>query len=105
MMPHAKLQPRAPISMTRTPSRPASATLNEPVKVRTMIKPKRTSEMRSCGSRTRLDDLNRSNMTEDFVSQDGGRLHTPAGKPFLNQFIADGEQGGTNEQSDETKGD
>ena len=33
--------------------RPASATLSEPVKVSTMIKPKRISAMRSWGSRTR----------------------------------------------------
>src|SRR5947207_14011267 len=37
-------------------SRPASATLSDPVKVRTMIRPKRTSETRSIGSNTRLED-------------------------------------------------
>ena len=57
MMPQARLQPRAPMSMVRTSSRPASATLSEPVKVRTMIRPKSTSEMRSFGSSTRLEDL------------------------------------------------
>src|SRR5213594_4410274 len=56
MMPHARLQPSAPISIVRMLSRPASATLSDPVKVRTMIRPKRTSETRSIGSNTRLED-------------------------------------------------
>ena len=43
MMPQATLHPSAPISISRTSSRPASATLREPVNVRTMISPKRTS--------------------------------------------------------------
>ena len=47
MMPHAILQPSAPMSMTWTSSRPEFATLSEPVKVSTMITPKRTSETRS----------------------------------------------------------
>ncbi len=54
MMPQAMLHPSAPISISRTSSRPASATLSEPVNVRTMISPKSTSETRSIGSRTRL---------------------------------------------------
>ena len=49
-MPQARLQPSAPISIVRTSSRPASATLSEPVKVSTMIGPKNTSETRSIGS-------------------------------------------------------
>src|SRR5207247_11479242 len=53
-MPHAKLQPSAPTSMVRTSSRPASATLNEQVKVRTMISANRISEILSIGSSTRL---------------------------------------------------
>src|SRR3954470_8082514 len=57
MMPHARLQPIAPMSIVRTSSRSASATLSEPVKVRTMIRPNSTSETRSIGSRIRLDDL------------------------------------------------
>src|SRR6516225_5112910 len=57
MMPQAKLQPRAPISIVRIFSRPASAMLSEPVKVRTMIRPKRTSETRSWVSSTRFEDL------------------------------------------------
>src|SRR5580765_3110393 len=57
MRPHARLHPSAPMSIVRTSSRPASATLSEPVKVRTMIRPKRTSETRSIGSSTRLADL------------------------------------------------
>src|SRR5881397_65483 len=44
-MPHAKLQPSAPTSMVRTSSRPASATLNEQVKVRSMISANRISEI------------------------------------------------------------
>src|SRR5216110_667675 len=44
------------MSIVRMLSRPASATLSEPVKVRTMIRPKRTSETRSIGSNTRLED-------------------------------------------------
>src|SRR3954470_22152846 len=54
--PQAMLQPSAPISMMRTSARPASATLSEPVNVRTMIRPKSTSEMRSYGSSTLLVD-------------------------------------------------
>ena len=57
MIPQAILQPSAPMSIVRTSSRPASATLSEPVKVSTMIRPKSTSEMRSFGSSTRLEDL------------------------------------------------
>src|SRR5436190_23686298 len=57
MMPQAMLQPRAPMSMVRTSSRPASATLREPVKVRTIIRPKSTSAIRSFGSSKRLDVL------------------------------------------------
>src|SRR5882762_3995694 len=44
------------MSIVRMLSRPASATLSEPVKVRTMIRPKRTSKTRSIGSNTRLED-------------------------------------------------
>ena len=54
MMPQARLQPSAPMSIVRTSSRPASATLSEPVKVRTMIRPKSTSETRSIGSKHAL---------------------------------------------------
>ena len=59
MMPHARLQPSAPISMARMSSRPA-VMLSEPVNVSTMIRPKSTSEMRSLGSRTRLVATERS---------------------------------------------
>src|SRR5260221_3037949 len=55
MMPQARLHPSAPMSIVRISSRPASATLSEPVNESTMIKPKSTSEIRSCGSRTRLE--------------------------------------------------
>src|SRR5688572_14220245 len=54
MMPHARLHPSAPMSMVRTSARSASATLREPVKVRTMINPKSTSAMRSAGWSTDL---------------------------------------------------
>src|SRR4051812_45051666 len=54
MRPQAMLQPNAPISIVRTSSRPASATLNEPVKVSTMIKPNKLSAMRSCRLSRRL---------------------------------------------------
>src|SRR6478735_3529807 len=57
MRPQARLQPSAPMSIMRTSSRVASATLSEPVKARTMINPKRTSDTRSIGSRTRLEDF------------------------------------------------
>src|SRR5580765_748119 len=57
MIPQARLQPSAPMSIARTFSRPASATLSDPVNVRTMISPKSTSETRSIGSSTRLEDL------------------------------------------------
>ena len=53
MMPQAMLHPRAPMSIVRTSSRPASATLREPVKVSTMMRPKSASAMRSAGSSTR----------------------------------------------------
>jgi hypothetical protein len=54
MRPHATLQPSAPISIARMSSRPASATLSDPVNVSTMIRPNSTSEMRSLGSSTRF---------------------------------------------------
>jgi len=57
MMPQAMLQPRVPMSIVRMLSRLDSATLSEPVKVSTMIRPNSTSEMRSCGSSTRLEDF------------------------------------------------
>src|SRR5579864_1531143 len=50
MIPHARLHPNAPIKSSRTSSRPAPATLNEQVKVRTMIRANRTSEILSIGS-------------------------------------------------------
>src|SRR6187431_2947732 len=56
MTPHARLQPSAPTTIVRTSSRPALATLSEPVKVTTMISPNRTSATRSCGSSTRRDE-------------------------------------------------
>src|SRR6476659_4521010 len=62
MIPHARLHPSAPMSIVRTSSRPASATLSEPVNVRTMIRPKRTSETRSIGSSTRLEDRSIGNV-------------------------------------------
>ena len=57
MIPQAILHPSAPMSMVRTSARSASATLSEPVKVSTMIRPKSTSAMRSLGSSTRLEDF------------------------------------------------
>ena len=57
MIPQARLHPRALTSIVCTSSRPAVATLSEPVRVRTMIRPKCTSAMRSLGSSTRLLDL------------------------------------------------
>jgi hypothetical protein len=56
MMPHARLQPMAPMSIVRTSSRPEFATLSEPVKVSTMIKPKSASLIRWVGSSRRLGD-------------------------------------------------
>ena len=57
MMPQARLHPSAPTSITRTSSRPAWATLSEPVKVSTMISPNSTSDARSIGSSTCLEDF------------------------------------------------
>ena len=57
MIPQTILHPSAPMSIVRTSARSASATLSEPVKVSTMIRPKSTSEMRSAGSSTRLEDF------------------------------------------------
>src|SRR5262245_52939585 len=51
--PQAKLQARAPTSISRVSSRPPSATLIELVNVRTMMSPKRISDVRSTGSRSR----------------------------------------------------
>ena len=56
MIPHARLQPSAPSSILRTSLRAAPITLNEQVKVSTMISPKRISEIRSIGSSRRFDD-------------------------------------------------
>ena len=53
MMPHPRLHPSAPMSIVRVSSRPASATLSEPVNVSTMMRPKRISETRSIGSSAR----------------------------------------------------
>ncbi len=55
--PHARLQPIAPTSIARISARPDSAALSDPVKVRTMISPKRTSETRSIGSSARFGPL------------------------------------------------
>jgi len=52
MIPHAKLQPSAPISMVLICMRSAVTTLIVLVQVRTMIKPNNTSEILSIGSRT-----------------------------------------------------
>src|SRR5262249_59607825 len=57
MMPQAKLQPSAPSSMVRTWMLSAVTTPSVKVKVSAMIKPNRTSEIRSIGSRIRSDDL------------------------------------------------
>ena len=53
MIPHARLQPSAPISIALTSSRPAAVAFRETVNVRTMINPKRTSLARANGSSTR----------------------------------------------------
>src|ERR1700757_2180298 len=55
MIPHARLQPNAPISMVRAPATP-----KEQVKVRTMIKANRTSVILSIGSRIRLGGCSKS---------------------------------------------
>ena len=57
MMPQAMLHPSAPMSIAPTSSRPAFTTLSEPVNVRTMIRPKSASEMRSPGSRIRGESV------------------------------------------------
>src|SRR6185436_11043444 len=57
MTPQARLHPSAPTSISRTSARPAVATLSEPVKVSTMIRPKSTSVTRSMGSSTRFETL------------------------------------------------
>jgi len=63
------LQPRAASSILLTSCRPAPATLNEQVKVSTMMSPKTTSETRSMGSRMRLGDvaLSAAILQNDFV--------------------------------------
>ena len=75
MMPHARLQPSAPTSIVRTSSRPASATLSEPVKVSTMIRPNSTSDTRSIGSSTRLEDV----WTSDLLGESHVGLHCTRG--------------------------
>ena len=60
MMPQARLQPSAPISIARTSSRPASAMLREPVKVSTMISPNSTSDTRSIGSNRLLREMEKN---------------------------------------------
>jgi len=52
-MPQARLQPSAVNIIVRTSSRPAVATLSDPVNVKAMSRPKITSDMRSIGSSTR----------------------------------------------------
>src|SRR4029077_7607703 len=77
MIPHARLQPNAPMSMVRTSSRPAPATLKEQVKVRTMIKANRTSVILSIGSRIRLGGCSKSaNMV---VERPIAAIHPPVG--------------------------
>lgn len=73
MTPQARLQPSALMSMWRISERPTSATLNEPVEVRTMIKPNNTSAMRSCGSSTRLEDLIESSGIGKCLQNVGGK--------------------------------
>src|SRR5262245_35694936 len=53
MIPHAKLQPIAPINIVRISAWPLSAADRAPVNVRTMMSPNRISESRSPGSTTR----------------------------------------------------
>src|SRR6185503_11890266 len=65
MTPQARLQPSAPISIARTSSRPACATLSEPVNVSTMISPNNTSAVRSVGSSTRVHQ-------EEHTDEPGG---------------------------------
>ena len=50
--PQAMLHPRAPMSMLRTSFRSAVATLNVPVNVSAMMRPKMTPETRSMGEST-----------------------------------------------------
>jgi hypothetical protein len=57
MMPQARLQPSAPMSIARRSPRPAAAMLSEPVKVSTIISPNSTSDTRSIGSNRRLRDM------------------------------------------------
>src|SRR5262245_59989608 len=71
MTPQAMLQPRALTSISRTSARPAVATLREPVKVRTMISPKRTSDTRSIGSST---------LFGEWRSVAVGKVHHPVGE-------------------------
>jgi hypothetical protein len=54
MIPQIRLQPSAPTSISLTSAAPDSATLSDRVNVRTMISPKRISETRSIGSKTRF---------------------------------------------------
>ena len=67
MIPHARLQPKAPMSISRTSSRPARFTLNEHVKVSTMINPNRISETRSMGSSSRLNEMSMFSLCVDPV--------------------------------------
>src|SRR5215469_15920949 len=57
MIPQAKLQPSAPRSMVRTWIVSAVTTPSVKVKVSAIIKPNRTSEILSIGSRIRSADL------------------------------------------------
>src|SRR4051812_10541109 len=74
------------MSIVRMLSRPASATLSEPVKVRTMIRPKRTSETRSIGSNTRLEDRSKefSGMGRELKLLRGLQFETVAKQPAAN---------------------
>src|SRR5262249_55277862 len=57
IIPQARLQPRAAISMVRICKRSAVVTLTAPVMVRAIIRPNRISEIRSTGSRTLSGNL------------------------------------------------
>src|SRR5262245_44459731 len=61
--PHARLQPIMPTSSRRMSSRAAVAALSVPVNVSAMMRPKRISETRDTGSRTRLDPADSACMT------------------------------------------
>jgi Taurine catabolism dioxygenase TauD, TfdA family len=88
MIPQAKLQPSAPRSMVRTGIVSAVTTPRVKVKVSAIIKPNRTSEILSIGSRIRSADLAEDRSFSVFVRRRCGSPLLPSPPSRLSSVAA-----------------